>query len=93
MKKTNTWKILHIVIIINFILQILYGAYQVFIINTYGGNSGILFRSATTVPREEMTIRRLYAIETWIAIVGLSVYLAIVYRDKLQPSPPKLEEN
>jgi hypothetical protein len=74
------WKILHWIIIINFILQILNGMYQVFI----WGGALTLFGGSVDLTFEEMVTRRLYAIETWIAIVGLSIYLAIVYREKLK---------
>ncbi|MBD3352838.1 MAG: hypothetical protein GF364_15235 [Candidatus Lokiarchaeota archaeon] len=74
------WKILHWIIIINFVLQILNGMYQVIL---WGGGITLLSGS-TELTFDEMVTRRLYAIETWIAIVGLSIYLAIVYRDKLK---------
>ena len=31
-----------------------------------------------------MVIRRLYAIETWIAVTGLSVYIALIYGDRIK---------
>lgn len=45
------------------------------------------------IPYELMVARRLYAIETWIALTGLAIYLAIVYRDRLKlvPKQPLLE--
>ncbi len=68
--------IVHYTIILNFVIQILYGAFQVFVVLN-NGQIGPLFGSATSLNYEEMVVRRLYAIETWIAIVGLSIYLAI----------------
>jgi hypothetical protein len=77
------WKIIHWIIIINFILEIGYGMYQTFFV-LGNGTFGPLFGASTTISFELMVTRRLYAIETWIAIMGLSIYLAIVYRDKLK---------
>lgn len=75
------WKVLHWIIVINFALEILYGALQVFFIL---GGGGILFGDSGTVDQDLFVKRRLYAIETWIAVTGLSIYLAIVYRDQLK---------
>ena len=69
-------RILHWVIIINFAVQILYGMSMVFFVVT-GGNTGPLMGAANSLPFETMTTRRLYASETWIAITGLSLYVAI----------------
>lgn len=69
-------KVIHWMIIINFVLEIFYGGYMVFCV--VGGGGGLpLFGRAAGVDFETMVTRRLYAIETWIAIAGLSVYLAI----------------
>ncbi len=67
------WKIIHIFIIVNFIVEIAYCGYQVF--GVLGG--GPLFGSVLTIDMDLFMKRRLYAIETWIAIVGLAIYLAI----------------
>jgi len=84
--KKKVLKIIHWVIIINFIIGIAYGAFQMFFVV---GGGGILFFRATTIPYETMVTRRLYAIETWIQIVGLAVYLAITefyprFKDDIQ---------
>ncbi len=63
-------------IIINFAVQILYASYMVFFVVT-NGSSGPLFGSAQSMPFEQMMVRRQYAMECWIAIVGLSLYLAV----------------
>ncbi len=68
---------LHYFIILNFIVQIFYGAYQVFFVITASGAPGPLFSAARNMPFEKLVIRRLYAMETWIALVGLCIYLAI----------------
>ncbi|MHA1284060.1 MAG: hypothetical protein ACTSQP_16300 [Promethearchaeota archaeon] len=78
MKKSKIFiYIIHWIIIINFIIEIFYGAYQTFVVLAPEGQVGPLFGSAASLSYEQMVIRRLYAIETWIAITGLSIYLAI----------------
>ncbi len=67
------WRIVHLFIIVNFIVEIAYCGFQVFVV--LGG--GPLFGSASSMPIELFEKRRLYAIETWIAISGLAIYLAI----------------
>lgn len=69
-------KALHWIIIVNFALQIGYGFYMTFFVVTTG-KIGPLASAATSIPFELMMTRRLYASETWIAISGLSIYLAI----------------
>jgi hypothetical protein len=68
-------KIIHVVLILNFVIEILYSGYMVFFI--VGGRRWPLFKQATETPVEVILKRRLYAVETWLAIVGLSIYLAI----------------
>ena len=70
------WRTIHWVIIVNFAIQIIYASYMVFFVVT-NGSSGPLFGSAQTMPFEQMMVRRQYATECWIAIVGLSLYLAV----------------
>ena len=81
--------IVHYLIIINFVVQILYGAYQVFFVLS-SGTAGPLLGGSTTMDHEMMVARRLYAIETWIAITGLSIYLAIT---EINPRMKKIREN
>lgn len=69
--------IIHWIIIVNFVIEIFYGAYQTFFVLAPKGQVGPLFGNASSLSYEQMVIRRLYAIETWIAITGLSIYLAI----------------
>ena len=71
------WRILHWIIIVNLVIQVAYGAYMVFGVVTFESVEGPLATAAKQVPFELMATRRLYAIETWIAIVGLSVYLGL----------------
>jgi hypothetical protein len=58
-----------------FILEIGYGFYMVFFV--VGGSRWPLMAKAIETPIEVILKRRLYAIETWIAIAGLAVYLAL----------------
>ncbi|MDY6867946.1 MAG: hypothetical protein SVT56_08580 [Chloroflexota bacterium] len=68
-------KVLHWIIITNFIIEIGYGLYMVFFV--VGGGRWPLMAKATQTPIEVILKRRLYAIEAWIAIAGLAVYLAL----------------
>jgi len=73
--KGKAWRVLHWILILNFLLQIFYGVYMVFFV--VGGSKWPLFARAVDTPVQVILKRRLYAVETWIAISGLSVYLAI----------------
>jgi len=75
MKKFKWLRVVHWVIIINFLIEIGYGLYMVFF--AVGGSRWPLFARAVETPIEVILKRRLYAIETWIAIAGLAVYLAL----------------
>ncbi len=70
-------RILHWVIIVNFVVNIFYGGYQVFVVLAPGDAVGPLFGNATTMSGDLLIARRLYAIEVWISITGLAIYLAI----------------
>ncbi|MHA1147877.1 MAG: hypothetical protein ACTSR8_06490 [Promethearchaeota archaeon] len=76
-KEKTILLIIHWFIIINFILQILNGVYQVSFVYTIEGHTWPLLGTSSELDYETMMIRRAYAIETWIAITGLSIYLAI----------------
>ena len=66
-------------------MQIFYGMAQVFfVLIPEGGSAGPLWGSSVEIPFELMLSRRLYAIETWVAIAGLAIYLAIIYGRKLK---------
>lgn len=73
--KAKFWKVIHTLVIINFILEILYSFYMVFFV--IGGGKWPLFRKAVGTPVEVILKRRLYAIEAWVAIGGLCLYIAI----------------
>jgi hypothetical protein len=71
----RTWRVVHWLVIVNFVLQIFYGFYMVFF--AIGGGKWPLFAKAVNTPLEVILKRRLYSVETWVAIAGLAVYLAI----------------
>lgn len=75
MKRHLGWVVLHAAIILNLILQIGYSGHKT--LSFPDGRLRILFGEAQTMGFEDMVTRRLYAMETWIAIAALSVYLAI----------------
>lgn len=74
---SKLWQVAHWAIIVNFALQIAYGSYMVFFVVRPEGVSGPLGAVANAIPPEMMITRRLYASETWLAIVGLALYIAI----------------
>lgn len=69
------WRYVHWFIIINFLSEIFYGFYMVFFV--VGGTRFPLWMRAVQTPLEVILKRRLYAIEVWIAIAGLAIYLAL----------------
>ena len=73
--KKKFWRLIHYLIIINFLVEITYSITMVFFI--IGGGKWPLLRRAVETPVEIILKRRLYAIEAWIAIGALCVYLAL----------------
>ncbi len=69
--------LLHWVIIVNFSCEIFYSMFMIFSVLRPEGVSGPLWGAATSIPHDLLVARRLYAIEGWIAIAGLAIYLAI----------------
>jgi hypothetical protein len=67
----------HWFIIVNFLVEIVYASWIVFVVLAPEGASGPLFGAAATLPFELVAKRRMYAQETWLAIAGLAVYLAL----------------
>ena len=67
----------HWLIIINFIGQIVYGGYMVFVVMRPEGVTGPLWAAAQQIPHDFMMVRRAYAAETWQALVGLSLYVGV----------------
>jgi len=68
---------LHVFIIANFLAEIAYATWMIFEVLNPPGGAGPLGARALTLDHEWMVTRRLYAIECWIAIAGLCIYLAI----------------
>jgi len=68
-------RILHRFIILNFLAEIFYGFYMVFFV--VGGSKWPLMARAVDTPMNVILKRRLYALESWVAIAGLSIYLGI----------------
>ena len=71
------WRLLHGVIVANFVANVFYCAYQVFVVLAPDGAIGPLWGAAHDLPTDLLVKRRLYAIEFWVTTGGLSVYLAI----------------
>ena len=71
-------KFLNWFIIVNFLVEILYCCYQVFWVLAPAGTFGPLGGTALTMDPYLFLARRAYAVEAWIAITGLSIYLAIM---------------
>ncbi|MAF64502.1 MAG: hypothetical protein CMJ84_02420 [Planctomycetes bacterium] len=68
---------MHWVIIANFALQVFYGSFMVFAVLRPEGSAGPLWDRAMDLDPELMAMRRAYALETWVAITGLSLYLGV----------------
>ena len=87
----NGWKVIHWSLIVIFAAQMMYGYYMVFFV---GSNPMPLFGRAADMNPDDLVLRRLYSIETWLAIGGLALYLALTevlprrLRDILQEQTP-----
>lgn len=68
--------LVHWAIIANFAIEIIYAAYMIFSVLAFG-DGGPIGAAALEVDHEHMVTRRLYAVEFWLAMGGLSIYLAI----------------
>jgi hypothetical protein len=68
---------LHGLIIVSLLLEIAYAATMVLVVMAPAGAPGPLWQRAPGVPFELMSVRRLYAIECWIAVGALGIYLGI----------------
>ncbi|MCB9674776.1 MAG: hypothetical protein H6737_06640 [Alphaproteobacteria bacterium] len=67
---------IHYAIVAILASEALYCGFQVMVALRPEGQVGPLFMAAATIPHELLVARRLYAIEGWIAAVGLALYLA-----------------
>ena len=72
--KVKWWRVLHWVLIVIFLQGAAYAAYMLFFVV---GGGGPLFGRAASMPAETIFVRRLYAYEFYLNIIGLAVYLAI----------------
>ena len=91
MDKTKVWwKIFHYGIITIFSVQILYCLYVFFVVLNTG--NFFLFNSAASIDMDLLIKRRLYTIEIWISIIGLVIYLAIVYKKQLSSAIIKVKK-
>ncbi len=70
-------RVAHVFFIVNLIAQMTYAAFQVFVVMQPEGVVGPMFGQATSMPFEMMMIRRMYAIEAWIAFGILAIYLGV----------------
>ena len=70
-------RLLHGTLILYMAGEVAYAAFQVFFVLQPAGVVGPMLTAAREVPHELMVVRRLYAIEAWIAFVGLALYLGI----------------
>lgn len=69
--------VFHWVILVNLVAQIFYIGWQVFVVLQPPGVIGPVFGRALDIPPEIMAARRAYAVEGWMALIGLAVYVAI----------------
>lgn len=98
MARKLIWKIIHAIILLNFIIEIGYCTFMVFFVLN-AGTSGPLFETVLTIDMDLFLKRRLYAIETWIAIGGLALYVAITElyprfkRDMINQASSKASES
>lgn len=70
-------RILHVFLIANFVSNIFYCGYQVFVVLAPAGHIGPLWGAAADLSTELVVKRRLYAIEFWVTIGAASIYVAI----------------
>ena len=89
-RKKVWWKIFHYGIITIFSVQILYCLYVFFVVLNTG--NFFLFNSAASIDMDLLIKRRLYTIEIWISIIGLVIYLAIVYKKQLSSAIIKVKK-
>jgi hypothetical protein len=74
---TGWRKYVHLAIIANFVMQLGYASFQVFVVMAPEGHIGPMFGAAMEMPHDLMMIRRMYALEGWVAFGGLALYLAL----------------
>lgn len=67
----------HWVLILNMVGQIVYISWQVFVVLQPEGTVGPVFGAAKTMDPALFAARRAYAVEGWLAFIGLAIYLAV----------------
>lgn len=70
-------QIVHWAIILNLVVQVAYGSFQVFYVLQPKGVVGPMFGHAMEIPFELMMARRMYALESWVAFLGLALYVGL----------------
>lgn len=70
-------RVLHVTIVVVLAVQVLYCLGQLVFVLQPPGTVGPLFGAAATLDPDLLVARRLYAIEMWVALVGLALYLGI----------------
>ncbi len=82
-------KFVHWTIVVTLLLQALYCGLQVFVAMQPEGLAGPMWLHAADLPFEWMMVRRMYAIEGWIAFGTLGIYLGITeVRPRLHGGSP-----
>lgn len=71
------WWVLHVGIIVLLLVQAGYSFVQLLVVLQPEGVTGPLFGAARDLDHDLLMARRAYAIEGWIAVIGLVVYLGI----------------
>ena len=71
------WAFVHYFLIFLFVTQMMYCMHQVFVVHGVGGWNPVLLGRATEISQEQFMARRMYALEGWLAMIGLSMYLAL----------------
>ncbi len=77
MKRPLWVKIVHGLILANFVSGMAYAGFVLFVILAPEGGGGPLWGRAAEVPMELLAKRRLYALEFWVAFSGFAIYLAL----------------
>lgn len=71
-------RVIHWIILGNYLSNILYAAYQLFfVLKPPGGKAGPLWGQADDLAPDLMAARRGYAAEAWLSTAGLTTYLAL----------------
>ena len=81
--------LIHYGLIIWMLSTILNSAFQISFVYTVPGYSWPLLGESSGLDYETMMIRRAYALEAWVATIGLAIYLAIT---EINPRLKKFRE-